>query len=474
MAPSNIDRRGFLLRSAALGLGAAALSGSSCAHGPGESGRPPNFVILFADDMGYGDWEYGGHPTIRTPHLSRMAREGARFTQFYAGGPSCSPSRACLLTGRSTARNGIIRVLLSRDRVGLPKSEITLPGLLKPLGYATACIGKWHLGHTPEHHPDSYGFDRFYGLLYSNDMQPSELYDGESVIEAPVAQETLTARYTREALDFIEANRKQPFLLYLPYTFPHVPLHASEDFHGRSRAGLYGDVIAEIDWSVGQINDKLDALGLSENTLVVFTSDNGPWTIMKQDGGTTGLLRGGKGDTWEGGMRVPFAARWPGRIPAGTVSPEVASVLDFLPTMLRLAGGEIPGDRPVDGIDMLPALEGGSLPERTVHYHRGERLCALRRGKWKIHFRYFEPGQRNDFLADNWTPAEPPLLFDLETDPSERFDLAAERPEVVERLAREAADYKAELESRGENRALIAFLRESYLDPKIEPPPGLL
>jgi len=461
MPGKNLNRRTFFKESGAqslgLGLAAGALLESGCKPGtPRPAGkRPPNFVILFADDMGYSDWELGGDPTIRTPNLRRMASEGVRLTQFYSGNTVCSPSRAALLTGRNGMRTGLISVLFPPHTRGLPVEETTLADALKPLGYSTACIGKWHLGHTPEYLPLRQGFDYYYGLLYSNDMEPADLWRNDKMIRHPADQSNITRDYTEEAIAFIEREKEKPFLLYLPYTMPHTPLFASEKFRGKSKRGLYGDVIEELDWSVGRINETLDRLGLSENTLVIFTSDNGPAMLMRQHGGSVGLFRGAKGDTWEGGMRVPFVARWPGRLPAGLLSPAVGSVLDFLPTCLDLAGAQRPQDRPLDGINLMPALEGRETPERTIYFYWNQHMCAVRHGKWKLHFRYYDHSSGKYMVEENWVVPGQPLLFDLEVDPGERFDLASDRPEVVSRLIKMAAEYKAGIEKNGENRELL-------------------
>jgi arylsulfatase A len=460
MSGKRLNRRKFLAESAsALGLGfaAGAVLESGCVPVPPSPAwdRPPNIVILFADDMGFSDWNLGGDPTIRTPNLDRMADQGVRLTQFYSGNTVCSPSRAALLTGRNGMRTGLIHVLFPPHTRGLPVEEITLADALKPLGYSTACIGKWHLGHTREYLPLRQGFDYYYGLLYSNDMEPTDLWRNDEMIQRPADQTNITRDYTREALAFIEAEKDNPFLLYLPYTMPHTPLFASEKFSGASRRGLYGDVIEELDWSVGRINDTLDRLGLSENTLVIFTSDNGPAMLMNQHGGSVGLLRGAKGDTWEGGMRVPFIARWPGRLPAGVVSQAVGSVLDFLPTCVNLAGAQYPQDRPLDGIDLMPTLQGRENPERTIYYYWHNHQCAVRHGKWKLHFRYYDHSSGKYMVEENWVAPEKPLLFNIEVDPGERFNLAAEQPQVVSRLAALADDYRAEIERRGENQDLI-------------------
>jgi arylsulfatase A-like enzyme len=391
-----------------------------------------------------------------------MASEGCRLTQFYAGNPVCSPSRSALLTGRNCIRTGVLHVFKATSTTGMSLDEITLADALKPLGYNTACIGKWHLGCVKEYMPLRQGFDYFYGLPHSNDMQNADIWRGEEIIEKPADQTTLTRRYTEEAIQFMERSGADPFLIYLPYSFPHVPLFRSEAFTDVSLRGLYGDVIQELDWSVGQINDALDRMGLAENTLVMFTSDNGPWISQHLEGGSAGLLRGGKGDTWEGGMREPFIARWPGKIPAGTVSESVGSVLDFFPTCVKLAGGELPADRPYDGIDLLPVLTGGAGPERPVFYYERQHLNAVRHGKWKLHLRYYDHDKGGYQRNSSWTIAEPPLLFNVEEDPSERFDIAADNPAVVEKLVALADSYKAEIERLGENKQLVDWFLNDW------------
>ncbi len=457
-----IDRREFLSAFGRSALGTViggSLLNAGCAFAQGPSQKKPNFVLLFADDMGYGDWNRGGHPTILTPNMNKMANEGVQFTQFYSGNPVCSPSRSALLTGRNCIRTGVINVFFPNNDMGMSQEEITIAEALKSLGYATACVGKWHLGDGFEYRPLRQGFDCYYGILYSNDMENPDIYRNDEVIEHPSDQKTLTKRYTEEAVKFIEENRDRPFFVYLPYTFPHVPLYASDKFINTSARGLYGDVIEELDWSVGQINQTLERLSLAENTLVIFTSDNGPWITQNERGGTAGLLRGAKGDTWEGGMREPFIAKWPGRIPAGRISTQVASVLDFFPTLVTLAGGEIPIDRPIDGVNIMPALEGKEMPERTIFYYSSDHLDAVRKGKWKIHFRYYDHSKGGYVVARNWVTPDKPLLFDLHADPSERFDVAAKYPDVVRDLKETAQKYKKEIEQNGENKDLIEWFK---------------
>ena len=408
---------------------------AEAAHAAGQ--KPPNIVILYADDIGYGDLGCYGHPTIRTPQIDRMARDGMRFTQFYSASPVCSPSRAALLTGRLPIRTGINRVLNPRSLGGIQADEITIGDALKRKGYATLCIGKWHLGHLAPYRPTRHGFDHYYGLLYSNDMQPLSLYRDDEEVENPVHQATLTERYTEEALRFIKAHDRadsSPFFLYLAYTMPHVPLAASPRFAGRSRRGLYGDVLETIDWSVGQILTLLRDRQLAENTFVFFSSDNGPWLSRGLHGGSAGLLRQGKGSTWEGGVREPGIAWWPGKIAPAGVAIDLAATMDLFPTCLKLAGAELPADREIDGKDLLPLLLGRGKGQREVIYYYIDRdLTAIRRGPWKAHFiTQIEFGDRVRDLHD------PPLLFNLEQDPSEKYNLAAEHPEIVADLIKEA------------------------------------
>jgi len=424
------------------------LVGASVALG---ADRPPNFVVILADDLGYGDLGCYGHPTIRTPNLDRMAIEGLRFTQFYCAAPVCTPSRAALLTGRLPIRSGMCsnarNVLFPDSTGGLPESEITIAEALKAKQYATACIGKWHLGHLPQYLPTRNGFDYYFGIPYSNDMLNKQtrgvpLMRNEEVIENPAAQETLTPRYTAEATRFIRENRDRPFFLYMAHTYPHVPLHASDAFKGKSSRGLYGDVVEELDWGVGQVLDTLRETGLAERTLVFFTSDNGPWLVKKLDGGSAGLLREGKGTTFEGGMRVPGIAWWPGRVKAGktegAITLELASTLDLLPTILSLAGITPPSDRPLDGYDISPVLLGtGPSPRQGMVFYNGTDLFAWRKGPYKLHLSQPLLSQKERVNHDS------PLLFDLLKDPSEKHDIAADHPEIVQDILADIAAHKA-------------------------------
>lgn len=443
------------------GLLAAALAVPAARAG-GE--RPPNIVILFADDLGYGDLGCYGHPSIRTPHLDRMAAEGMRFTDFYSAAEVCTPSRAALLTGRYPVRSGMAgdrrRVLFPDSSGGLPASEVTLAEALREKGYATACIGKWHLGHRPPFLPTRHGFDRYFGIPYSNDMDRvpnlgpagqagvkdprSEYFNvplmrHASIIERPANQTTLTQRYTQEAVSFIRRQKGGPFFLYLAHSMPHVPLFRSEAFAGRSPRGLYGDVVEELDWSVGQIVSTVRAEGLTDNTILFFTSDNGPWLSYSEQGGSAGLLRAGKGTTWEGGMRVPFVAWWPGRIrPAVVTAP--GTTMDLYATAIRLAGGTLPADRPLDGYDIRPVLLGtGASSRDAVYYWRQRELYAVRQGAWKAHL--ISEGAYGQFGGK--TVHETPELYNLEQDPSEKFNVADAHPDLIARLKKVAADHQA-------------------------------
>ena len=410
-----------------------------------ENETPTNLVVIFADDLGYGDLGCFGHPTIRTPELDRMAAEGMKLTQFYSAACVCTPSRAAILTGRLPIRSGMCsdrrRVLFPNSAGGLPPREITVAEALKPAGYATACIGKWHLGHLPEYLPTEHGFDSYFGIPYSNDMRPTPLLRDKQVLEEPADQTTLTKRYTEEAVKFIRAHQQQPFFLYFAHTFPHVPLFASPEFRGQSPRGLYGDVVEELDWSVGQVLGVLRELKLDRRTLVLFTSDNGPWLIKKLQGGSAGLLREGKGSTWEGGMREPCVAWWPGTIRAGATSAALSSTLDVFPTALELGGVSVIQDRPWDGTSLMPILTGSGTPTRDVMYfYRGTRLMAIRKGPWKAHF-ITQPGYGGGPQQHN-----PPLLFHLDHDPGEQFNVAGDNKDVVAELTELAKQHTEAME----------------------------
>jgi arylsulfatase A len=391
----------------------------------------PNIIFIFADDLGYGDLGCYGSK-IPTPNLDRMAKEGILFRQFYSANPVCSPARAALLTGRYPTRVGVHRVLFPGDTVGLPDSETTVAQTLKAVGYKTMCIGKWHLGSMPKFSPIKRGFDEFYGLPYSNDMYPLPLMRNGDVVERQATLATLTARYTEQAQNFINRSKGSPFFLYLPHTYPHIPLAASDRFRGKSGFGRYGDSVMELDWSVGEILRTLKENGLDQNTLVMFSSDNGPWYQ-----GSTGYLRGRKGSTYEGGVREPFIARFPGRIPAGQVSNGIASTLDILPTLAQLCNAPLPA-LPLDGIDLWPIMAGqtDSIERDALLYFDDLQLQCARWGKWKLHVaRYnskaFEPGPPEGRMN---LPLRRPELYDIENDPEESYDAAVDNPAVVERI----------------------------------------
>src|SRR4051812_9689549 len=338
----------------------------------------PNVIIVLTDDQGYADVGVFGAQGFTTPNLDRMAGEGIKLTSLYVAAPICSPSRAALLTGSYPVRVGITDVLLPDSATGLNPDEVTLAELLKPVGYATAAIGKWHLGDDNEFLPTRQGFDEYFGLPYSNDMTPLPLLEDEQVVEESPDLSQLTQRYTARALDFITRNRANPFLLYLAHTMPHVPLAASDDFRGKSEQGLYGDVIMELDWSVGQLLGKLEELGIARDTLVVFTSDNGPWLRYGNHAGSAAPLREGKWTTFEGGQRVPGIARWPARIPAHAVSNEIVTTMDLFPTLAAITGAALPGWT-IDGKNVLPLLEdvpGAVSPTHTLYFYLHEELQA--------------------------------------------------------------------------------------------------
>jgi arylsulfatase A len=433
--------------------------------------KPPNVIILFADDLGYGDLGSFGHPTIQTPNLDRLAQEGQKWTSFYTASSVCSPSRAALLTGRHAIRSGIAgvsvatQVFFPNSAGGLPQPELTIAEVLKQRGYATAAIGKWHLGHLPEYLPMSQGFDSYFGIPYSNDMdapgglqvpwtvelfhkEPNlnywdvPLMDGTKILERPADQWTLTQRYTDRAVKFIEDNKEKPFFLYLAYAHPHTPVFASKEFWGKSVRGHYGDTVEEIDWSVGRIVETLKQLKLDENTMVIFSSDNGPWLLMDDLGGSAGLLRDGKGTTWEGGFRVPTVFWWPGRI-APKVVTEMGSTLDLLPTFADLVGVELPSDRVYDGSSLTGALlNGEGSPRKDMIFYRLQEIYAARIGSYKAHFiteSSFGVGQKRMEHAT-------PLLFNVDEDPSEKYDISSKHPEIIAKIRDLVAEHRSGVE----------------------------
>lgn len=435
--------------------------------------RPPNVVLIFCDDLGYGDLGVQGHPSIRTPHLDRLARQGVRFTDFYVAQAVCSASRAALLTGCYPNRVGISGALGPDARIGLNPDETTLAEVLKERGYATLHLGKWHLGHLPPFRPTRHGFDHWFGIPYSNDMWPHHpeaapgsypplpLFEDDTIVNANVGprdQDQLTMELTRRAVAFIEQHRDHPFFLYLAHPMPHVPLHVSDRQRRRSPAGLYGDVIEEIDASTGQILRALRRQNLEDHTLVIFTSDNGPWLSYGDHAGSSGPLREGKGTAWDGGVRVPFIARWPGRIPRGSVCREPAMTIDLLPTVAGLAGAPLPKQR-IDGRDILPLLtgvDGAKSPHEALwfYYHQNE-LHAVRSGPWKLVLPHayrtlgHPPARAVGGKPVRYQQARTELaLYNLEADPGESNDLAATHPDIVERLQIEVEKARADLGDR--------------------------
>jgi len=430
----------------------------------------PNIVLIFCDDLGYADLGCYGAKGYTTPHLDQMAKEGIRATDFHVAAAVCSASRAALLTGCYPQRVGILGALGPTAKHGIAADEKLLPELLKEQGYVTAIFGKWHLGHHPQFLPQRHGFDRYFGLPYSNDMWPKHptarnfpplpLIDGEKTIEHDPDQTQLTTWYTERAVKFIEENKDKPFFVYLPHSMPHVPLFVSDKHQGKSDQGLFGDVIMEIDWSIGQMLAALKRLKLDDNTLVMFTSDNGPWLSYGNHAGSAGIFREGKGTTWEGGHRVPFVARWPGKIPAGLVSNELCSTIDVLPTCVKLAGGSVPADRIIDGQDIWPLLTqpDAKSPHDVFYYYWDNGLDAIRSGEWKLHFphtyRSLQGPPGKDGQPNGYAQAKTGLeLYNLKADPGEKTDVAAANPEVVAQLQKLANAARKDLGDSLTNRA---------------------
>lgn len=451
---STLNRRQFLASSSALALSALA----GCATNPRtatseSSAQLPNVVIIYTDDQGYSDLACFGAPDIKTPNIDRLAQQGRRFSDFYVAQPICSASRAGLLTGCYPNRIGILGALGPRSRHGLSDNEMTIAQLLKQKSYATAIFGKWHLGDAPQFLPTRHGFDEYFGLPYSNDMWPNHptngkaypplpLIEGEKVVELMPDQTQLTTWYTQRAVSFIERNKARPFFLYLAHNMPHVPLFVSDKFKGKSAAGLYGDVIQEIDWSVGQVLEALRKNGLEENTLVIFASDNGPWLSYGEHAGHAVPLREGKATVWDGGTRVPCLMRLPGRIPANTLCTQPAMTIDILPTLAHLTGATLPDHR-IDGLNIWPLIAGQSgarCPHDAYYFYMGDQLQALRSENWKLHFPHGyntlggKPGGTGGRPAPYQQAKTELALFDLEKDTSETTNLADRHPEVVQRL----------------------------------------
>jgi len=426
-----------------------------------EANLKLNFIIVFVDDMGYGDLGSYGHPTIYTPNLDKMAYEGQKWTQFYSASSVCTPSRAALLTGRLPIRNGMIgkrnRVLFPNSKYGLPNSEITIAEKLKESGYKTAAIGKWHLGHKKEYLPLQHGFDYYYGIPYSNDMDkingetccPGSKYwqkyenqnpgstkyynvpliENNDIIERPVDQTTITKRFSDKAVEFIKNNKEDNFFIYLAHNLPHIPLYASDNFLGKSKRGLYGDVIEEIDHGMGLIMEELKKNHLDKNTIVVFTSDNGPWLPFETHSGSAGLLREGKGTTWEGGQRIP-GIFWGAGIKPGVIN-DLGSTMDIFPTLLEMSNTNMVDDRIIDGVSIKNTLLKHEPSKReTIFYYRSREIYAVRYGEYKAHL--ITQGAYNyPKGSDEKIVLDIPLLYNLNIDPSEKYNIADKNPEIL-------------------------------------------
>ena len=404
--------------------------------------KPTNFIVIFTDDLGYGDLGSYGHPTIKTPNLDKMADEGMRFTQFYVGSSICTPSRAALLTGKLPVQTGMYgkrSVLFPDNAGGLDPKEVTIASALKDYGYSTACIGKWHLGHLKKYMPLNHGFDFFYGIPYSNDMRPEGKWDyarenfpplpfldGFDTLGVSLDQSNFIKMFTKKSIEFINKNKNQPFFLYLAHTAPHTPLMLSEENKGLSARGSYGDVVEEIDRSVGEILNTLKKLNIAQNTLVLFTSDNGPWGWANINGGSSGLLKGNKGSVYEGGYRVPAIAWMPKSIPR-TTSTVLASTLDLFPTILSQVDKDFEF-KSIDGFDITKTLFENSPIRTDVHFYRQDTLIALRHKEWKLFIKDPNPWD------DGPKQKDMPLLYNIEHDPSEKYNLAKDYPEIVQKL----------------------------------------
>ncbi|MFN8346561.1 MAG: sulfatase [Spirosomataceae bacterium] len=438
----------------------------------------PNIVLIFMDDMGYGDLSCYGALQYRTPHLDKLAAEGIRFTNFLAAQAVCSASRAALMTGCYPNRVGISGALMPHAKVGLHPDETTVAELLKEKGYATGIFGKWHLGDRPEFLPTRQGFDEYVGLPYSNDMWPVD-YDGKPITEAsnnrkksfpflPLLHNTdtlqeirtledqakLTGIYTEKAVSFINKHKKSPFFLYLPHSMPHVPIAASAQFKGKSKQGTYGDVLMEIDWSVGQIMKALKDNGLDKNTVVIFTSDNGPWLNYGNHAGSSGGLREGKGTSFEGGQRVPCLVRWKGVTPEGLICNKLTSTIDLLPTIANICGTKLPGKK-IDGVDILPLLKGDTeaAPRKYFYYYyRRNNLEAVRRDDWKLVLPHEGRSYENQLPGNDGFPGKAPenipvslALYDLRRDPAERYDVKEAYPDILAELQKVAEEAREDL-----------------------------
>ncbi len=443
------------------------------ATAPTFAQRLPNVVIIFIDDMGYADIEPFGARGYKTPNLNRMAKEGMRFTDFYVAQAVCTASRTALLTGCYPNRLGLHGALGPNAKHGINDNEVTIAEVLKTKGYATAIYGKWHLGHHPQFLPTRHGFDEYLGLPYSNDMWPKHpeaksgtypdlpLIENDKVVQLMPDQSQLTRQYTERAVSFIERNKAKPFFLYVPHTMVHVPLFVGEKFKGSSKSGLFGDVVQEVDWSVGEILNTLKKHKLDKDTLVIFTSDNGPWLSYGDHAGSSGSLREGKGTAWEGGVRVPFIARWPGKIPAGRTTRTPAMTIDLLPTIAKLANAELPKHK-IDGLDIWPLLKGDPNAKNPhdayFFYYNNNELQAVRSGNWKLILPHTyrtlgAQAKAKDGVPVKYSNVKVGLeLYDLATDAGEKTNVADQHPDVVKRLEALAEQARADLGDRLTNR----------------------
>jgi len=422
----------------------------------------PNIIFIYADDLGYGDLGCYGSKVNRTPNLDKMASEGIRFTDLYSASSISSPSRAGLLTGRHPVRMGINSVFFPGSFNGMPTDEVTIADVLKESGYHTGIVGKWHLGHIPEYRPLQRGFAEYFGIPYSNDMSPCLYMSGDEAGNKVVNQDSITYTYTVKALDFIERNKEQPFFLYLAHNMPHVPLAASASFRGKSANGLYGDVIEELDWSIGQILNKLEQLGLDENTIVIFSSDNGPWLTEGPLGGVATPLFQGKGTIWEGGQRVPAIIRWKGKIAPDTVYENLVTMLDWFPTLINWAGGKIPSDRMIDGKDISPVLLGSpEEQEREFPYIESGKVIAYRKGDWKLVLP--EKKRAGNYWVED-VPAHDTLLFNLRQDISEEIDLLSDYPEKAKELSAALSAFEETIKDAPPSLMTMEWRTESFLN----------
>lgn len=457
-----------------------------------EEQRPPNVVIVFIDDEGYGDVGVYGATGFQTPHLDKMAYQGMRFTNFYSAQPVCSASRAGLLTGCYPNRIGFSGALFPYHKIGMNANEYTMAEMFKDQGYATACFGKWHLGWQKEFLPLQHGFDEYLGIPYSNDMWPRSdvdaspiaedhsrssfpelpLIEGDEVIERitdMAGQDKLTTLYTEKAVDFINRNAENPFFLYVPHTMAHIPLGVSDKFRGKSEQGFYGDVMMEIDWSVGEISKALDTHGIVDNTIFIFTTDNGPWLNFGNHAGSAGGLREGKTTSWEGGQRVPFIIKWPNQIPEGMVCNKLACAIDLMPTLASVTGAKL-SDHKIDGVDISSLWRGdfSTSPRETLLYYFGKNnLNAVRKGNWKLVFPHTyasyntEPGKDGRGGRRIRTEVTAPELYNMMRDPGEQYNVIEYHPEKVEELMavaeaarQELGDRNIGLETGAENRPI--------------------